>query len=689
MRTTASFVFLLAVALRAQTAVPLPEFATGDLAVLSCRVTAVAENRDVHLLTVEVRNAGTVAAEPIAFVCEAKDGKAGQRNETFRRLQQPYARRFGRPVPAGGKQSYVVPTRLPIGRGAKGVRVAAASWCHGGAVDAPDLAIGAPTSVQRESLAGTFNVTQVELQNPFDRDLDVLLRVQLLQPYDTTELMGLRLAAGQRRAWILPSLPGTQPYVDEAAVACHVRAKAFEVVDWSLVAPNDPAAAAALLRPAYERCYRWPASIEEASGRFVFRERRQRVNAPGQYDDVEARGRYTLRRGADPVVEFEAGNAGGAASAIAAAFEFTTWPDWAVLQQRNELVLVADDRVELRGPGWGVPRGGAATSISTDGGASTVLYPDVQVDGDRIVGTGYEDSRTVWDLRDGDRGRFVVRTASSSIVATFAYGTCDGEFVPTQWSRTTTYGDALFSSEVLELSAATFAGAARIAPQLPGGPGAAELRAIWDAGYRLPAEPLTIAAAFTATNPGVEQYWRGRKKVTGTLVATGFGRRMQTFHVDLDGAASPEIEHDLAFVFRDRLLMWWLREFADRLPFDEFFAGAEIGAKQVDGSFAIARGPVELVRTQGGLVRGLRTADGLETRLSWQDVGGRKVVQKWERDHPKQGSSVRAWTEVMTVTWIPVGDHLLPTTIVLDRIFGRDFGTETITLKNLSVKGSR
>ena len=673
-------------AVGAQVPVPVPEFGVGDVGDLACRVLAVAEDREVRLLTVEVKNSGALAAEPLTFALESKDKAGAVQREIFRRVQLPLVRRFGRPVIAGGERIYLVPTRLPLGRGAKGVRVDAASWCEGGVVAAPDLAIGAPQSVPRESLAGVFNVTEVALANPYDRDLDVLLKVRLVQPHDTVVLAGLPLAAGQRRAWILPSLPGTAPYVDEAAVACHLRAKAFEVVDWSLCAPDDPEAAAALLRPAYERCYRWPEGLQEVSGRFEFRARRQRGAEAGAYEEFAASGRYTLRRGADPVVDCDQGDVAGAGSAIAAAFQFVAWPGWEVLRQRNEFVLVTDDRVQLRGPSWHVQRGGAATAITTGGGASTVLQHDVQVAGDRIVGTGSDDVRTTWELRDGDRGRFVLRTTSASIVETFAYGACEEEFVPTSWSRTTTFGELPYAVEQLQLSAPTFAADARVAPPSPTGPGVDALRAIWDAGYRLPAAPLRIEAAFTATNPGVEQYWRGRKKVSGELTTTGFGRHMQSFHVDFDGKTAPQVEHDLAFVLRDRLLMWWLREFADRPSFDTYFAGAVIGTKQVDGSFDVDHGPVVQVATRDGFVHGFRSADGSVTRLSWQTVAGREVVQKWERDHPKQGALARAWTETMAVTWTPVGQHLLPSAIVLDRIFGREFGTETITLKKLTVK---
>ncbi|MBL8727882.1 MAG: hypothetical protein JNM25_05595 [Planctomycetes bacterium] len=672
----------------AQTAVAVPTFGAGSVQQLSCRVVAATAKRGTSLLVVEVQNQGTLAAEPLEFRLEVADRKApgGVRAETFRRVQLPRARRFGRSVPAGGRQSYVVPTQLAIGRGAKAVQVLSACWCDGGVVPAPDLALGAPRMVQRSSLAGTFNVTEVELGNPYDRDLDVLLRVTLAQPYDTVELMGLRLAAGQRRTWTLPALAGAQPYLDETAAACQLRATAFEVVDWSLVAPNDAQQVEALLRPAYAAWYRWPDAVTAVSGRFVHHVRRQRVDDVAHYDEFEAQGRYTLTRGGDAIVTFDSGDTGGVESAIAQAFEFVARPDYAMLAARNELVQVTDDRIELRGPGWGVVRSGAAGQLSTGGAASAVRHQDVQVDGDRLVGTGYDDARTEWTTQDTAHGWLVTRTRSSTVAQTFAYGDCEGQLAPIDWTSTTTFGDRLYSSERLELFDTTFGEAARIAPPRPTGDGVAALRAIWDTGYRLPDAPLELAASFVITQPGVDQLWRGQKRIAGRLVTTGIGRHLRRLQVTFDQAASPELEHDLGFLLRDRLLMWYLRDFGDRLPFDEFFGGAEIGGKGADGSFRIEHGPVEVVETQDGLVRGFRDRDGTRTRLQWQTVAGQKVVQRFEREHAASPRGGAAFTERVTVTWAAVGAHLLPTRIVLEDIFGRDFGTETIVLKNLTVK---
>src|SRR5262245_39617544 len=104
----------LACALAAQAASE-PQFVPGDVAALTCRVTdARVVDAPLQVLTIEVANGGAVAAEPLAFRLEvpAKKGEPPA-VETFARVQLPLVHRHGRPVPAGGRQTYLVPTALP------------------------------------------------------------------------------------------------------------------------------------------------------------------------------------------------------------------------------------------------------------------------------------------------------------------------------------------------------------------------------------------------------------------------------------------------------------------------------------------------------------------------------------------------------------------------------------------------
>ncbi|MBL8731426.1 MAG: hypothetical protein JNN13_03555, partial [Planctomycetes bacterium] len=44
------------------------------------------------------------------------------------------------------------------------------------------------------------------------------------------------------------------------------------------------------------------------------------------------------------------------------------------------------------------------------------------------------------------------------------------------------------------------------------------------------------------------------------------------------------------------------------------------------------------------------------------------------------------WEAATTITFTTVGDHVLPTKFVFERIFGRDWTPETITLTDIKVR---
>ncbi|MCC6672391.1 MAG: hypothetical protein IT458_15110 [Planctomycetes bacterium] len=666
-----------------------PEFLTGDVARLECRVAGVrAVDKFSQLLLVEVHNRGTATAEPLEFGIELRErGGAAPRAETFRRVQLPLVRRYGRGAPPGGKQVYTLGTALHGTPAQYAVRVLSAAWHGPVEVARPGLKISRPTTVQRTSMVGTFPVTQIELTNPFDRDLDVLLLVTLAQPADLTELMGVRVPAGATLPWVLAGRAGPRAYLDaEAAPASALKATAFQLADWSLVGRADPEAGARRLRPAYERWYRWPDAATAVSGRFAFRERRQKLNSSSEYEDHAVTGRFTLPAKGPVRVEIDSGQGANAASAIASAFEQVRRPDFATFAARNRLGEVAADRVEVQGPGWLDPS--VAAPMSTTGAGTHIgLHVDYQVAEDRIVGEGTGDGpRTTWQVQETGRGYLVTQLRSSSQRTTFRYREQDGLQVPAGSTSTTAFGDKLFSASELALSDLRFDGQGAVAVRAPTGEGAAALRALWDTAYRLPEAPIEIAAGFEVTHPGSDLIWLRQKRVKGTVTMTGIGRHLQALHLECEGRLPPEVEMALGAAFRDRLLMWHSRDFNDRATFESFFAGATIHAADATGTFRIENGPVLEVQGEGGLVRGWSTRDAT-TRFTYERIDGRMAVTRIESTLGTAGSrSQERWTETVKVTLTKVGNHLLPSMLRFERIFGRDWGPETITLKDLKVR---
>ncbi|MCC7399718.1 MAG: hypothetical protein IT455_21820 [Planctomycetes bacterium] len=665
-----------------------PTVVAGDVAQLQCRVLAV-ETIDDHgqVLTVEVDNRGAVAAEPLAFdiQCRAKQ-PAGPPAEPTLRAQLPHVARFGRPVAPGGKQSYRLRTALAGKKGQFAVQVTTAAFCTGnGEVQRPALGIGAPEQVQRTSLVGTFPVTKVTLTNPLPQALDVVLRVTFEQPRDCVDLIGVRLEAGAARDLVLCSRPATSPFLDLTmeAPATAVKATKFELVDWCLV--GEPAADAAdgVLRGAYTAWYRWPDRLP-VSGSFTFRERRARLNDAG-FDDHLVQGRFELPTTGAPRLEITAGGGANASLLLGEAFANVRRPDFDELGRQNRLRLVTPNRVALAGRGW-FDRGGDAADHRIGGGVRAGDFDDLEVRDGRIVSEGRGDGeRTSWQFGDCAGRSVVTRRRNQSTDTRFSYSTVAGLVVPTAVSSVIQFGDKLFTASELVLEDLRFDGTGALAVKPPTGDGEGALRTIWDAAWHLPTAPLEIEAKFTVTT-GNDGVWRGRTKFRGSIVMTGIGRNLRRTDCRFEGNLAREDEVQLAAVLRDRFGIWTGRDFNDRLPFDEYFAGATIDRADASGTFRITGGPIDTVETQRGQVRAFGWRGG-SRRFTYGKVGEHQVVTRIdEKIGAADAPSGERWEATTTITFTTVGDLVLPTKFVFERIFGRDWTPETITLTDLVVR---
>lgn len=675
---------LLGAALAAQDTTPLPTFVEGDPAQLSCQVVdADVIDKWANLLTIEVQNGGAAAAEPLVFELSWTDRKSKEElQHRVDRVRLPHMARYGNPTPAGGKKRYLVRSHLPFkkGHGKGSVRVSAASFYRGGAVEAPDLGIGRPEQVQRDSLAGTFPITKVTLRNPFDRDLDVLLRVKLSQPLNCDELYGVRLPAATAHDWLLTSRPGRSMYLDpDGAPGTPVKAVRFEVVDWSLIGVGDPKAGAALLRPAYEAWYRWPGDGISVGGNFVMRERHLRINTTDAYDDFSIEGRFTIGSNGNPKVEIKAGAGASPDLLLRTAFADLLRPDFATFAADNELRRIAPDRVVVIGPGWDVtqPR---MQVLSTGHAPRFEDHEDLTVQDGHIRSSGRGDGgRTQWEHRRIGRHQVRSRADDGSTETTWAFCEADGRLLPTVVTSITRYGDRLYRSGELQLTDLRFTGVAEIRPTPPTGAGTAALRAIWASAFRVTSEPIVIEAKFRVTNPGTDLLWRGHDKLGGKVSMRGIGRHLQSASFDFDGKLAPETQLELAAVIRDRWLMWYSRDFSARPTFDEFFRGATIAAADAAGDFAVGGGLVQKVMTTDGKVDGFRRVDGTLVKFAYQKVGDVQVTSRITEQHDR-------WTATTSLTWKRIGDHILPTRMKFERIFDRAWGPETITLESAHVK---
>lgn len=690
MRTLPSALFPWFVSLALAQAPGEPVFTTGDLTKLSCRVVAtkpVDGNR--QLLTVEVHNQGATAAEPLEFRIELPQKKpAPPLQETFARAQLPHVARHGRPTPAGGKLTYLVSTAMPGKKGQFTVSVAGASFFTGDAVPKPDLAFGKPEQVQRTSLAGTFPVTQVALQNPFAADLDVLMLVHYEQPQDLVELVGVRLAANARRDLLIATRPGRDVFLDPLMEdpGTAVKATSFQVVDWCLVGTASPDAAIGGLREAYQAWYRWPEADAAVAGDFTFRERRRIHGVEDRYEDFLVEGRFTLSSAGAIEVQIVSGKGANASFLLRDALANLRRPDFATLAEQNALKPVTADRVALVGPGWHLIERDAGRH-RVDGTAKAEESPDLEVRGGRIVSDGRgPGERTRWEFQEVAGAAVVTRRTSASTDSRYSYAVVEGRIVPVAAASVVTLGDKVFSAAELTLARVRCEGVVPLVPPPPTGAGVAALRALWDATYRLPSEPIVVEAKFDIAlgNDGV---WRGRSKLSGSVVMEGVGRHLRRSDWRFDAAMAREDEVQMAALLRDRLLMWYGVDWNDRAPFDEFWRGAVIHAPDATGTFAVENRPYDRVFSSGGLVRGLRGKGGGATKFTYAKVGDRQVVTRIDQQFggPSTPAALR-WDAVTLVTLAPVGDHLLPTRIVFQNIFGREWQPETLVFRDLRVR---
>lgn len=663
-----------------------PSLAPGDLADLTCKVVTLDTKGDVpHRLVVEVQNRGAASAEPLLFEIESRGKKGEAGTETFARVMSPRFARFGRPTLPGGKERYELATNLAGGKGQFSVRVSAASWHEGAAVPKPDLRIGEPQQVQRTSLGGTFPVTQVTLHNPFDRDVEVLLRVKLVQPVDRVDLYGVRLPANGAFDWVV-STRGTLPvYVpNDLPPGGPVKATGFELVDWVLVGEAPKEAGAECLGAAYRAWYRWSDLQNDVTGEVSCRGRHKKLNSE-EYEDYKFRGTFRVTPAGAVTITADADTT-DAGMVLGAMFANLMHPDFDELQAKNRLVPVAASRVAIVGPGWNRQRSSGGLSVA-NGAVDFDQVEDLEVQDGRIVSSGYGDyQRTLWQMQQFGAGLAVTRRTGKSVDTSFSYREEGGRILPTAATSTTTFGDDLFSATEVVITGLKLEGVAPRPSRAPKGDGVEALRAIWDAAWHVPTGPLEFSADFAVDSPGTDLMWQGQKRLRGKVVQRGMGRHLQHADFEFEGSHDLARQMALAAVIRDRWGIWYGRDFNDRLPFDEFFAGATIHAADGKGVFAVDGGQIAAILTSGGLVRGWRRA-GMAVDFTWQKIGDVQVVTRIdEQIGSPNDKSTQRWRAAVTIGFTTVKGQLLPSSFKLERIFDKDWGPEVLTFTNIELR---
>ncbi|MCB9876494.1 MAG: hypothetical protein H6835_02740 [Planctomycetes bacterium] len=655
----------------------MPRFGDGDVDRLACRIVDQGGQRENgSWLVVEVENRGAVAAEPVVFAIapSGRDRATGDERRTSRgRL--PDLRRFGRPVAPGQKQRFWLRTSVPGDRKKLQARVVEACFHDGPPVPEPAGLVGAIDHVQRESMIGTFPVPLVKLHNPLDRDLDVLMLVTLSQPRDGVELFGARIAAGKTLDWVLWSVPYETPFLDtDGAPAGPVRATKIDVVDWLLVGDPDADAGARRFAAAYEPWLRWAEPRPTVQGSFELRGRQLRVNST-EYDPLAASGGFTLHPDGKLVLE-ASGTTGDAEQALRAAFADLLRKSTDEVLKGNRCLPITADRVELHGAGFTAegPSPFAAGHGASAGGGERMWY---ELGGGQIVGCGWGPHRWQrWQTLDVGNGYLVARREQEDgkVFEQFSWAQIDGRWMPVAWQSSTTYGAQLFRDVSLHLADLRVTGAVAAPVAAPAGDGVDALRALWDGAPHVATAPLELTAQVEVRTPGTDWVWAGNKKVEGTLHLRGIGRSCRQLTLDTGGRLGEEAEHTLAAAIFDRFGIWFARDFNDRPAFDELFDGTRIDAADPGGVFHVHDGPVLAVHAKGDRIVRVIYRNGRDLTFTHGKLGALEVVTT-ARDH----------IGTTKVTLQVVDGHLLPARLHFEHIYDREWGPETITLRNLKV----
>jgi hypothetical protein len=655
-------------------AAPIAAQAEGSLDRLSCRVRQIEPADDWTLLVrVEVENRNAVTAEVAEFVVRTPDGE-----RRVRRFPYPEAGRHGRGAPARGAQDYWLRVRLPDSRAPRlrvEVGIGAAVFHDRPVPDAPPVTLGRIEHRDVEEGGHRFQIATIETHNALDRPVDALLLVRLRKPQDSRWLCPVHIEPGDGEVTI-DGLRTEMVWESATSKLFGLELRSAEVVDWTGVQPVTDAPIVDAFAAAWTAWRRWESPPAGLGGRFRLRQRTVQ-DGQGVTSEIRKAGRFTILADGSARVEVE--TVEGTAdrrpptSTFELAFRDLLRPSFDQLRADPGVEAFDGRRVRL-------PRGRERPE-----------YGNVfEVDDGRIVGATVDDGvdRLRWahEIQALGAGyvvsgrRLWQKALGEHLIEQRAYTTvADGVVVPTRLARMETYG-GLFNEYELLLADFGFGAGADLTPAAPDGPSTAALRALWDGPGRHPDEPVDLVAHLEVDHRNTDGVWAGVRKVSGTLRIRGYrGFRMGDsgwdeveFEPD-DAALSPNVRAALHSAVYDRLILWAGRDLAGRAAFDRVFRGASI-TETAPGTFAIEGGGASRAVAQDGVLREVDFVGGRALRATWRKVGDHLVPAR-----------VQNGDEVLEARWRDVGGVPFPSRLRFERVFGADWGPETLEFSKVRI----
>jgi hypothetical protein len=671
---------VLAPALAASGAPQSAGFDDGALTSLSARVVGtdpVAKSVASAIVRVSVQNDGGAPAEPLVFRFQPAGRKDPPAPLTVRRVDAPHYGRAGRTIAPGKRLEYqvLVPLEEKLAKTAA-VEVQAASFPRAAASLENPVRILASELVRAvdRDLGRTTKRTRIELANAAPYELDVVLRARFASPLKAESLIEVRLPANARHAVVIDELPTERGRgYSEAEIVD------LEVVDWCAIVTRGEDLARALFTAAWDAWYRLPDDVPGLRGSFTYRfqEGARGVAAAGAFH-LSRDGAVRVDPPADPAV----------AGALRDAFRDVCRPT-----AEKALDGLALELFELGGP----ERDGRARASILRLDRAPFLECTTEaflgiVDG-RIAWSSVSRAplpRELWTTRAVDEAE---RAESASWVAAYVehraafqatpvdtrrtrYERVGALLVPVDYRTTSALEAFPDSAKSMHLALSDVSIGTVLAPAPPTGDLADALRAAWDAPYRYPDPPRTLAGRYAIETPATDGVWHGQRKVQGAFRLVGFrGRTWDRAEVTVEGRGlTAEMQSMLADAVEDRFHLFAHRDFAGRSPFDGAFAGATLAGTpdRVEVEFAAFTS----IEIQGGLPTVLERPGGSRRTLELTRLGKALVPTTIATD----GETIRA-------TWADLGDGwAYPKELVFERVFGPDWGPETIRLTKLAVE---
>ncbi|MFK7742538.1 MAG: hypothetical protein AB8H80_19660 [Planctomycetota bacterium] len=702
----------LATCLAAQEA---PQFERRDPGKLRCRVASMRTNKaNVTVLEVVVSNGTNCTAEPLRFTIESKRRKkqAQPPIQTFERARMPLVGRFGAGIAPGKSRRYSLQAYLPKAKKPK-VRVAAASFFRKAAKRsadaapvAKDLTAGRGTNA---FLGKTFDIATFALHNPLPHAADIWVRATYSKPVKDELLLAYRVPAGQTRSVEVGNLPHTQAFDDSGkAFATDVALDAVEVVDWISIGNIEHESAKQQFLDSYAGWHRWPDRIRKLTAAFTTEE-----IGVDRHNKADVKVKISGTLVVDAAREVEVTLDKRSQRRIAKLIKDDTgffWPSTGFLQSQaarylrrrsvadverdNQLKWLTESSVQLLGPSFMTSLRSSWTAGSDGYAANAPRF--VLDDQGRIERDGWgtqESNDWTWTSAKLGDGWVVAkrhtspRSSSRAETESWQHARQDGIAVLSEYTRLVTNNGELETRQTIKFSNWQFEtapGAKRAADAPassgppPAGPGAEELAAPWANLYQFSAARPKWTAELSVATSGTDLSWQGHHRFAASMTRSGFGIRKPELTLDLQGAASPAVEADLASVYLDRIGMWFGSDPQSMGPFEEAFAGATIGARSRKGWHQVEDHAVAEVRTRAGKVTEFRMRNGVHRRFHYEDFDGVSLITRIERDVARK-------TEVR-MRPARLQEWIVPTRYEFRRIFGDDWGPEIFSLTKLRLQ---